>query len=219
MTVSFVGAASAEATSLTLPAHQAGDLIVMYARGLSAAPTPPTLPSGWLQIQRFSLSLNSVALCWKIASNNAEVSGTWTNAQQLMAVVYRHSTNYIGLGLSTSTNGTNATSISYPALVAFPDSGWVVGVGSGRNDSFLDTDFDLPPAGMTNRHAAFGATYFFEIVAHDTNANVASWAGATRTNNQPIRYATITAPIVVLNTKTAGGGMLIHPGMSGGMRG
>lgn len=219
MTVSFVGATSAEATSLTLPAHQTGDLIVMYARGLSASPTPPTVPSGWLQNQRFSLSSNNVALCWKIASNNAEVSGTWTNAQQLMAVVYRHSTNYIGLGLSASTSGTNATSIVYPATLAFPDSGWVIGVGSGKNDSNLDTDFDLPPVGMTNRHSAFGTTHFFEITAHDTNANVASWAAAARTNNQPVRYATITAPIVVLSAKSVAGGMLIHPGMSGGMRG
>lgn len=218
MTVSFVGATSAEATSLTLPAHQAGDLIVIYARGLSGAPTPPTLPSGWVQIQRFSLSTNSVSVCWKIASSSAETSGTWTNAEQLMALVYRHTTNYLGLGLSAASSGTNATSIIYPTLTTYPASGWVLGLGSAKNDSNLNTNFDLAPSGMTNRHSAFGATYAYEVVAHDTNANVASWSNTTRTNDSAVRYATVTVPIVVLNTKAAAG-MLVHPGMSGGMRG
>lgn len=218
MTVSFVGAASAEATSLTLPAHQAGDLIVMYGRGPAGLPTPPTLPSGWVQIQRFSASSNNVAVCWRIASSSAETSGTWTNAEQLMALVYRHTTNYLGLGLSAVTNGTITTSITYPALTAYPTSGWVLGLGSAKNDSNLNTNFDLPPSGMTNRHSAFGSTYAFEVVAHDTNANVASWSSTTRTNDLAVRFATVTVPIVVLNAKAAAG-MLVHPGMSGGMRG
>ena len=216
MTVSFVGSASAEATSVTLPAHQAGDLIIIYGRGLSAAPTPPTVPSGWLQIQRFSQSTNNVSVCWKIASSSAETSGTWINAQQIMALVYRHSTNLIGLGFPSNAAGTNTTTITYPALVAYPDSGWVLGLGSAKNDSNLDTNFDLPPTGMVNRHASFGTTHAYEIVAHDTNANVASWSSTTRTNDSAVRYVTVTVPIVVLNTKTAAGGLLLPRAMDGG---
>lgn len=218
MTVSFVGAASAEATSLTLPAHQAGDLLVMYARGLSASPTPPTLPSGWLQVLRFSVSTNNVAFCYQIASAAGTASGTWANAQHLMCVVYRHTTNLLAIGLPSSASGTNTATVNYPSVTAYPLSGWVLGMGSAKNDSNINTDFDLAPSGMTNRHSSYGATHNYEITAHDTNADVASWPNTTRTNSDSVRFATITAPIVVLSTKSSGG-IQIARGMFGGMRG
>ena len=81
------GIAAAAATSVALPAHQPGDIIIISASGTVA----PSLPSGWTNIQSAaanSLGLRSGALR---AFSAAHVSGTWLNATYVVAVVMRGS--------------------------------------------------------------------------------------------------------------------------------
>ena len=227
MTVSFVGSASAEATSVTLPAHQAGDLILMlwYGAALGAS-----IPAGWQHHQtRPAFSPNTtVCVLYKIAASSSETSGTFSAATlHLLSLVYRHSTNYILLG-NGNNNTAASTSLAHAALSSRGTStsgsiamrqatGWIAGFATGySNATNLDTQI---PDVMTSRHVITGAS-IGESVAFDTNAAVASFAGQTKTISGSTQWYSLVAEIADTGiAKTAAGGMLVHPGMSGGMRG
>lgn len=222
MTVSFVGAASAEATSLTLPAHQAGDLIVICAAAGGLATI--TAPAGWtiLLTRQGSASLSAIT-AFKVANSAAETSGTWTNAVLLQAGVWRH-TDKVLIVNGVSENAANpTTTITFPPVSVSGAGASIMTaqnwVGAFALSSSNAIDFETPPAGMTNRAVISGASAL-ELALHDTNANVASWTSTSRTANASASYHTRMFSIEPTGIdKLAAGGMLIHPGMSGGMRG
>jgi len=190
MTISYVGSAAAEATSVTLPAHQAGDLIVFFAWN-GGSSTVPTVPSGWSILfygTRSSGANRAYSLGFKQAASSAETSGTWTNAALVGVAVYRHSTNVITIGGQEINQDNNSTSFAFPSISAVTAlnrvfnklrgaNTWIVGVG-GINANNLA--FETPPSGMTNRLNLAGASAN-EISIHDTDADVASYAGANVT--------------------------------------
>lgn len=192
MTTSFVGAASAEATSLTLPTHQRGDLIVICAAAGNISNL--TLPSGWtlLMTRQGSASLAAIT-AFKVANSAAETSGTWTNAVLLQAGVWRH-TDKVLIVNGVNENAANATTtITFPALAItgsapniMTTQNWV---GAFALSSSNTNDFETPPTGMTNR-AVISGTSALELALHDTNANVASWSSTNRTASVSASYHT-----------------------------
>lgn len=229
MTVSFVGSASAEATSLTLPAHQAGDLIVMLA--YRSAYDLPTIPSGWkVTNSNGSATLTvSLTVAWKTAASSAETSGTWTSAALLLAAVYRDDANFLTLWSRGGNTQVGATSITYNAFAAQTATpvnasvnrmqqatGWITAAAwSADRTAAIDT----APAGMSARANVQGASVN-RLALHDTNAAVSSFSSAS------VALGVISGVIHSLHeiidtgaAKAAAGGMLIHPGMSGGMGG
>ena len=231
MTAAFVGSASAEATSVTLPAHQAGDLLVMVA--LRSTSTAITLtPSGWLQVGGSTgLNTDSLVVSWKIANSAAEVSGTWTNASFLLCAVYRDDVNLLGASIAVgarSASGGTATP-NFPTKAArtvgsstpgadrmMSNSSVVVGVVASTSSA---VSLASAPSGMTNRVATSGVSAN-QIAVHDTGSPVASWASTTVTLSGTTPWLTQVIELTDLGVaKASAGGMLIHPGMSGGMRG
>ena len=229
MTVSFVGSASAEATSLTLPAHQAGDLLVMLA-GRTGSTGPPSIPAGWrfaTQSSGSGVSPPAIAgsVGWKIASSSAEVSGTWTNASALICAVIRDSDNILVIGGIAKTTGLSST-VNYQPL--FANSGQSI-QGMRYTSSYVllpviatdnASDIDTAPTAATTTIASIAGTAAIEMAIHRTNAEVASWASTNYTANATVRYATWT--IEILDTgfaKASSGGIQIARGMFGGMRG
>lgn len=227
MTVSFVGAASAEATSLTLPTHQAGDLLVMWV--LRSANDAPVIPSPWLHHQTRTSGTGGnrgVGIAWRVAQSSAETSGTWTNAFLLACSVYRHTTQILSLGFASNSFGTGTANVTYPGLATRGSntnttklqdaSSWLIGFCSLVENTSNGT---TAPTGMTNRTALNGSTGY-AVAIHDTAANVASWNATNFVANQNVTHGNFTAEIIATGgLKSAGGGMLVHPGMSGGMRG
>ena len=113
---SFVGAAQASATTITLPAHQAGDIIVMWA--VSGGNTI-TRPSGWTGTAVGGTNPGRGVLAYKIAASSSEVSGTWSSAKALMVAVYR--------GFTTATVGSAVTGSSNPSFSSLSTSGgWMI---------------------------------------------------------------------------------------------
>lgn len=231
MTVSFIGAASAEATTLTLPAHQAGDLLVMVALR-STSNTITLTPAGWLQVGSNSgLNTDSLVVSWKIATSAAEVSGTWANASFLLCAVYRDDVNLLGASIavgSRSVLGGTATptfptkaprtaaSVTPIADRMMSDSSVVIGVVASTSSA---VSLAPPPSGMTNRVASSGVSAN-QIAVHDTGSLVASWALTNATLAGTTPWLTQVIELIDLGfAKASAGGMLIHPGMSGGMRG
>jgi hypothetical protein len=93
MPISRVGNAAAETTSVTLPAHSAGDLILIFAFREGSA-TPPSLPAGYTDINSGGTAGSSCRMGFKVAVDGATTSGTWTNATSILAAIYRGSNGF-----------------------------------------------------------------------------------------------------------------------------
>lgn len=175
MTTSYVGSAFAEATSVTLPTHQSGDLIIIMATRW-ASTTVPTVPSGWSVLFSRNTSNRTVIIACKIASSSSETSGTWTNAEMLACGVWRDDTNYLVPGAIASAAQTGGTTMAYPLLDAVNtirqrSSSWVAGFGGVALNSINGQD---APTGMTNRGSLAGASTG-EVAIHDSNGNT-TWS-------------------------------------------
>ena len=205
MAISYIGASGAEATSLTLPSHQRGDLIILAAYRHNSA-TPPTMPSGWCLVSSGGGGTNSLLVACKLANTSSETSGTWTNATSLAAAVYRDAT-LLSVGTTVLIGGSSSPSFNYPAITpdrSFGDT-WYVGVAGHRGN---DSDVQIAPAGMTNRLDLIGAVSG-ELVIHDTNGNVAAWnsTNVTNTVNTAIGYRSCVLELLDIGfTPSSGGG-------------
>lgn len=175
MAITRVGIETASATTVTVPAHEVGDLILIWAlRGGST--TAPTLPAGYSPIQTESESTAtscSARLGYKIATSTSDASGTWTNASELLCHVYRASSGYaLRIGQSAVSKSTTAE-VTYPALTladSFSGNSWIVGfVGAGNKTQAISS----APSGMMNESSVTGATY--SAAGQDTNEGVSSW--------------------------------------------
>lgn len=166
--VSYIGSATGTTTA-TIPAHIAGDLLVAFAYR-DGNTTAPTLPSGWTSLNNSGADTNSGRLAWRVATDSATTSGTWTNATSLVIHVYRHAA--IG---AHAVGGASSTTVTYPALslTQLDGSSWVAGFAGHRS---TNTSLETPPAGMVNRSTVVDATD--EAAGHDSNGGVAAW-GAT----------------------------------------
>lgn len=187
MTVSFVGSAAAEATSVTLPTHQAGDLIIIWAHN-SANTTPPTMPAGWGNLYNISRAVGAnrgTTVAHKQATSSAETSGTWTNAQIIGCLVYRHTTNVITIGGHIAQTDNNSTSWFYAGLAAATATNATLHIRSATafivllaacNSNALA--IETAPSSFTQRLTLAGASVN-EIAAFESNAAVSSYAGST----------------------------------------
>lgn len=181
MSITRVGTGTASATTVTIPAHQAGDLIVIFAMH-GGATTIPTLPAGYLT-PNGGTKTNSTATAlgcrigYKFATGTSDTSGTWTNASELICHVYRASAgNVLRLGQIATSSSTTAT-VTYPALSPMGDSGgnsWVLGFIAASN---LTQAVTTAPTGMTNESSVTGASY--QAAGFDTTAGVSSWTSQT----------------------------------------
>ncbi len=170
MAISFVDKATANATTVTIPAGaQVGDLLVIFA--FSTSSTIPTLPTGWAG----STSLAGTACAFRVGyrfAQGSDTSGTWTNAAQLIVQVYRGVTR---IGTNTATkNGTSSTaSFSAIALNAADGSSWNLGfIGSKQVTS------TATPSNLTNRDSLNNGSTS-SVLGYDSNAGVTSWNPGT----------------------------------------
>ena len=115
MAISVEASASAASDSLTLPSHQAGDLLVMLAARTTQATV--TTPSGWRRFGGRSGGHGHNSLAAKRAGSSSETSGTWTGAEGLICAVLRDSDSYaVEMGNGGMT-GYTGSSIAFAALL------------------------------------------------------------------------------------------------------
>lgn len=170
--ISFVGAATAAATSITIPTHQAGDLIVIFAFR-DGSTTAPTVPAGWFVPPNSTTSVTgcSAAIAYKFATSSSEASGTWTNATHLSVAVYRGIAANTGFAQFTFGTGTT-NSLSYPAQsnwIRTDSTSWALRFLGHVNANATAT----APTGYTNR-ADFGSGGSARVAVHDSNGTVNS---------------------------------------------
>jgi len=151
--ITYIGAAEGT-DSATLPAHQAGDLILAFAfRSDSTVAT--TQPAGWTNIQSVGENLTSARLAYKVAQSSSETSGTWTNATRVIFQVYRNAEpqNITTAGLRSTATG-SSTTVSYNAVNAWKDLAWTVAfMGHRSTDNSAGTPTGLTARSSTNSSA------------------------------------------------------------------
>ena len=170
--ITYIG--SAEGTdSATLPAHQSGDVILACAFH-DGSTTLPTLPTGWTSITTNTGTTYAARFAFKVATSNAEASGTWTNATRVLFLVYRNA-NTSGLGVASrrNTNGATSTSVTYNATTSWPNLSWDV-VLLGHQST--DQSATVVPAGITSRTNTNTDSRMF---AGDSNAITTGFAAQT----------------------------------------
>jgi protocatechuate 3,4-dioxygenase beta subunit len=187
--ISFVGANSAAGNTVTIPAHQVGDLMIIYAYRNGNA-TPPGSPSGWTDIGTPAGSQNqSDHTGYRFATSTSDTSGTWTNATNMVVLVYRGIDSTTPIGGDSVAQSPNAASnvISYPAVTMSVTDGssWVVGLAGHRTA----TNVNVAPTGMTNRTGTV-------VAGHDTNVGVTAWSLHTVTVNASSSWRARTIEIV-----------------------
>jgi hypothetical protein len=178
MAISFVGAQGNAGATVTIPTHQSGDLILIFAYRDNSSLTPPSTPAAsgtvptWTLIRTGTGNTNAFNCRYAVATASTTTSGTWTNSTEIICLVYR-GTNVVGANASTSSSG---TTITFPALTLnrTDNTSWVVGFAGHRTA----TDVEQAPTGMTNRTSAG-----VEAAGHDTNGTVSSWSQQTVTVN------------------------------------
>jgi hypothetical protein len=222
MAISLVGSATVQDTSITIPSHQTGDLIFIFAGRTNT--TPATVPSGWVQAGPASGGNGVSAACgWKLAQSSSETSGTWTNASVLICAVYRADTGI--LAFSTAANGLTATgtSVQFLSLTnglvyrAGSLDNWYLGIAMQLNSA---NSLETAPSGMTNA-VVDSSSGVWKAVLHDTNASqLSNWVTASTTVTTSSPFTTRVLQLFEFDGPSfggGGGGIFFRPGMSGGM--
>lgn len=168
--IQVVGVATGTNT-LTPPAHQAGDALIVFAYR-DGNQTPPSLPADYADVVSGGASSNSGRVGALIATGSGHTSGTWTGATSLIMVVLRAASGTLSIGASTS-GAAQSTNVSYTGITLQDTAGYsrVLGFSGHRS---VDTALETPPAGMENIATVVDATD--EAAAHITPSGVTAWA-------------------------------------------
>jgi len=142
--ITYIGEATG-ADSATLPAHQAGDLILAFAFR-DGSTSPPTQPAGWTTLSSSGANVCSFRSAYKVAASNSETTGTWTNATTVIFLVFRGVQVWSGINLNVSARGGSGTVVTYN-----PNGFWQ---GLSRLIAFAghrstDTALETPPGTLT----------------------------------------------------------------------
>ena len=150
------GTAKAQATSVLLPAHAAGDLILLFAqRNSNAAPTTPaaggTVPAWTIALGATGANAQSIKFAWAFATASDTTTGVWTNTGQLAVLILRPAAGKV-LAVGPSSSGTAPTTqtIVYPALTLSTLGGTSWGVRCGSRGA-TDTEVANAPPAWTNQ--------------------------------------------------------------------
>jgi hypothetical protein len=161
--LSVTGSNISNTTSVALPSHNVGDLIVIFAYRMSNA-TAPSVPSAagtvpaWITIDTLSgATAGSVVDAYFVATATNHTSGTWTNATGMIAVVISggHASSPIGGHAAVNPTG-STTSCTAPAVtLSRTDGSSLLLHLHNHNTPF--TSWGSAPAGYTRLQSASGS--------------------------------------------------------------
>lgn len=156
--LTFVGANAAATTSVTIPAHQVGDLILIAAINAgNFTTTLPTIPTAGGTVPAWNSELGnagsnntSMRVCSFVATATNHTSGTWTTATLVSAVVIRgqDATTPIG-GKAEAPGANNVTTSIAPAITMTNTDGTSILIQFHTHTSYNPPQ--TPPAGYTQR--------------------------------------------------------------------
>lgn len=197
-TVSFVGANGNASSSVTIPTHQIGDLIVLFAYNpfSTSAPTKPSA-GGTVPDYTYIDNANSGSGCatayFKATATNT-TSGSWGSASHMIAVVIRDQNASSPIGGHARAAGTGASSTA-PSVTLTHTDGSSVLLHFHGHASLGAGGWDAAPAGYTRQASsgsAFGSASAFNTKnVTTTDGSVAQTGGQSGQN-----YAAATVEII-----------------------
>lgn len=199
-TVSFVGANGNASSSVTIPTHQVGDLIVLFAYNpfSTSAPTKPsaggTVPNYTYIDNANSGSGSGCATAYFKATATNTTSGSWGSASHMIAVVIRDQNASSPIGGHAQAAGTGASSTA-PSVTLTHTDGSSVLLHFHGHASLGASGWDAAPAGYTRQASsgsAFGSASAFNTKnVTTTDGSVAQTGGQSGQN-----YAAATVEII-----------------------
>lgn len=186
MAISRTQGVAAQATSATITAPAAGDIIVVFAHR-DGSTTAPTLPSGYTNIVSGGANTNSARAGWKYSDGTETSTSVWTNATSVAVGVYRGCDPMCPIGQSAQ-NGSASTSVTTSTITPFEvdSTSWIVGFGAHRTATNLNQNL----SGLT---LVASAT---DINISDTNTTANSYTGGGLTVNANSGWRTVTIELV-----------------------
>ena len=196
------------ASSVSLPTHAVGDIIVIYA-DFGAKGTSPTTPSAGGTVPTWTTIVaddtNGIKMSYTVATATNHTSGTWTNAINMMAVVLRgqKTSSPVG-GYATSFASSSSTSAVTPSITLSKTDGssqilhFYAGISysSGFN-------WSSAPSGYTSRlsvNAAGGFAWGYRMLTKNSTTSDGSATNTTSANTN----ARLTASLEILAAPTSG---------------
>jgi len=156
MALSIIGTPGAVAgTSITLPTHAVGDIIIIFAyRSTSTtAPTKPTASGtvpAWVDIDNFvGANSNSSRTAYFVATVTNHTSGTWSNATEMAVIVYRGQ-GASPIGEHFESGGVALNQAVAPAVTLTQSDGTSALIHFFGHTA-IDENWDAAPSGYTQR--------------------------------------------------------------------
>lgn len=158
----FVSATSNAGNTVTLPAHEVGNLILVSAHRDDLA-TIPSVPSAsgtvpaWTTLLSGAGNTNALVTVWYVATNTNHTSGTFTNADTMMAYVVRGQDPW-PFGGTAEAGATSAADVICPAVTLSRQDGTsaLLHIGAHR----LATAVSAVPSGYTRRDTSSNSHMF-----------------------------------------------------------
>lgn len=171
MAIRFLGGAATTSTSVTIPAHRPGDLIIIFAfnsgNTLPSVPTATATTPTWTVAGSDSGNNTASVLAYAFATGSNHTTGTWTNATRIWAIPVR---NVADFGAVAGNSASSSNSINYPALTPQNRNGTSVICAFGAHSlGGSTTGIDDPPTGLTRY---FAANTFSREVFHFSRKNI-----------------------------------------------
>jgi hypothetical protein len=204
MAITYVDSAITTSTTPSLPAHQTGDLILIFT--LRNNTVVNYFTTDYLSIGSGGSNQNSILASYRIAQSNSEPTPT-VNASVHCAHVYRSTTGKIILpsciGIGTPKTASTVITI---ANHFYESGGWAVVAAHTETD---DSSIDTAPSGLTVRQSTiFNTTW--EGATYDTNGDPGSEVsivdhsiGGTAADNRTLLVSLIESQY----SFTSGGGV------------
>lgn len=196
---SYISSAAAATTSVTIPTHSVGDLIVIFAYNpfTTTAPTAPsaggTVPS-WVYIDNDNSASGSgcTTAHFKATATNT-TTGTWSGASHIMAVVVRNQNASSPIGGHASQGGSSATTTA-PAVTMSHTDGSSVLLHFHGHSNLGASGWDAAPAGYTR--GATSGTGFQSGTALNYKNITTSDGSVGQTGGQNTSYAAATVEVI-----------------------
>ena len=153
--VTFVGANTASASTVAMPSHQVGDLIIVCAANFASAltsqrPITPNSPTGqpqWTEVRNSGLAGTGVKIAYIVATQNTSVVGSWTRANRVTVAIYRNAKGIKGRGVDGGAFDNNF--VRYSAVTGLLSAQQPTLVAFSGTEANLDAA--LTPPGFTTR--------------------------------------------------------------------
>lgn len=194
MAVTLVGSQTATSNTLTIPAHQAGDIIVSYAYVSITTSIPIPTGNNWESVSTSTDATTSVSqvMATKKAISSSESFGTWTGATRVAVAVFRGSDGVGGIVSPYFVNGT-ALNWRIPTAQKRADgTSWIVRFAGSESATNLRTTG--APSEATVQPGASNLAVVY------TQANVTSSTSLIATTASPsTRAGTMGVEIIIID--------------------